>query len=139
MDKRKIILLIWLAAILVPINWIGRIAYYLRRGFWMALGFEPAHVIGHLILFGGLVFLLVHLFQLPLNRRSAIVLSLLVLALGVGQEIVQLQIKERGFGWPEIFDLVVDLTGGTLGWLAYRYFLRYRRYLQMAYFMLREA
>jgi glycopeptide antibiotics resistance protein len=139
MDKRKILILLWLGGIVIPYNWIIRIAYHLRQSFRWAVGSEPAHVVGHLILFSGLVFLLLHVFQLPQTRRTAILMTLLVLLLGLVQEYFQLQIKARDFGWPEIFDLCVNLTGGFLGWMAYRYFLRYGRYLRIAYFILREV
>jgi len=31
------------------------------------------------------------------------------------QELLQLPTKGRTFGWPEVFDLGVDLVGGMLG------------------------
>ncbi len=139
MDKRKILIFLWLAGILFPYNWFGRGADVLRHAVRMAVGSEPAHIAGHLVLFGGLIVLVLHGVQIPFTRRSAICLAVLVLAIGLGQEYFQLQIKQRSFGWPEIFDLGVDLIGGALGWTAYRHFLRYRRYLRMAYFLLREA
>lgn len=139
MEKRKIFMLLWLLVILIPIHWLTQITQTLRQVFRMASGSEPVHVVVHLILFGSSVFLFMQIFQLPLTRRTAVLLACLVLALGVGQEWLQLQVKERVFGWPEIFDLGVDLAGGFLGWLAYKYYLRYARYLRIAYYMLRDA
>jgi len=136
MDKQKILLAVWLVGILFPLNWLERIVSNLRQVYWMLTGSEPVHVIGHLILFSGLVILILQVFQLPLNKRSAIWLVLLVLALGLGQEYFQLQVKGRLFGWPEVFDLSVDLTAGAVGWAAYQYYLRNARYLRMIYFML---
>ena len=139
MDKRKIFMLLWLLIILIPIHWLAQITETLRQVFRMAIGSEPAHVVVHLILFGSSVFLFAHIFHLPFTRRTAVLLACLVLALGIGQEWLQLQVKERVFGWPEIFDLAVDLAGGFLGWLVYKYYLRYGRYLRIAYYMLRDA
>ena len=139
MDKRKIFVLFWLAGILIPINWIERIVETMRQGFHVANQSEFAHVVVHLIMFGGSVFLLLHIFNLPLNRRTAILLAGLLLALAMGQELLQLQVKQRGYGWPETFDLLVDLAGALLGWKAYRYYLRYGRFLRIAYYLLRDA
>jgi hypothetical protein len=139
MDKRKILLVFWLVGMLVPLNWVERLVYAFRRGVRILAGSEPAHVVGHLILFSGLVILLLYLFQLPLSRRTAVLLVMMVLVVGLGQEFLQLQVKNRSFSWPEVFDLGVDLTGGVLGWLAYRYYLRYGRYLRIAYFILRDV
>jgi len=80
-----------------------------------------------------------HIFKLPLNRRTAVLLGGLLLALAMGQELLQLQVKQRAYGWPETFDLFVDLAGGILGWMAYRYYLRYGRFLRIAYYLLRDA
>ena len=139
MEKRKIFVLLWLIAILIPINWIGQIVDTLRQGFHVANQSELAHVVVHMIMFGGSVFLILYIFKLPLNRRTAVFLGGLLLALAMGQELLQLQVKQRGFGWPETFDLFVDLAGAILGWFAYRYYLRYGRFLRIAYYLLRDA
>ena len=55
--------------------------------------------------------------------RSVIGVLGLVLIVGGLQELLQLPVKGRAFGWPEIFDLGVDLLGGILGvffFLAYK-------------------
>jgi len=94
---------------------------------------------GHLVLFCGLAFLLLYVFRLQQTTRSALLLALSSIAVGLGQEFLQLQFKMRAFGLPEVFDLGVDLTGATLGWLGYAYFLRMERYLRIAYFILEDA
>ena len=136
MDKQKILLMVWLVGILVPLHWLERFVSKLRQVYWMLTGSEPVHVIGHLILFSGLVILILQVFQLPFNTRTAIWLILLVLVMGLVQEYFQLQVKERTFGWPEVFDLGVDLAAGAVGWAVYQYYQRNVRYLQMIYFML---
>ena len=139
MDKRKIFLILWLIAILIPITWIEQIVETMRLGYHVANQSELAHVVVHLIMFGGSVFLILHIFKLPLNRRTTVFLGGLLLALAMGQELLQLQVKQRAYGWPETFDLFVDLAGAILGWFAYRYYLRYGRFLRIAYYLLRDA
>lgn len=124
---------------LFPLNLFWKTSAIARRIFDAVISSELSHVIGHSILFGGLVFLLLQIFDLPQNWRTAVILGVCVLAVGLGQEYFQLQVKGRAFGWQEIFDLGVDAAGGMLGWLAYRTFQHYRRYLQIAYFILRDA
>lgn len=137
MDKRIVFLLLWLTGMLVPLEWLTDAFPLVRRGLDFFVGTELAHVIGHIVLFGGLVVLFLYLFNLPQTRGIAVLLGLCVLAVGLGQEFLQLQVKGRMFGWPEIFDLGVDLAGGTIGWLVYPRLLGYSRYLRIAYFILR--
>ena len=140
MDKRKILLLLfWLTGMLFPMNLLWKKSSIIRRIFDALISSELSHVIGHMILFGGLVFLLFFIFDLPLTKRTAVILGVSVLAVGMGQEFLQLQVKQRAFSWPEVFDLCVDMVGGTLGWYIYQTYLRYRRYLQIAFFILRDA
>jgi len=137
MDKRKLILVFWLIAILLPFEWLTKSVPLVRRGFDLLVRTELAHITGHLILFGGLAALALYVFRLPLNWKSALILALGVLVVGLGQEFLQLQIKGRAFGWPELFDLGVDLFGAGLGWRIYQRLLGYGRYLRIAYFILR--
>lgn len=138
MDKRKLLLVFWLGGILFPLNLILKPALA-RQVLSVVFTSELTHVVMHTLLFSSFTFLLILLFDLPLNRRTAILMAICVLAAGLGQEFFQLQVKQRAFSWPEVFDLCVDLNGGALGWFAYRTFLHYRRYLQIAYFILRDA
>lgn len=139
MDKRKLFLVLWLVGMIFPLNLVWELSYHVRRVFDALISSELSHVIGHLILFSGLVFLLMYIFELAPTRRSALILTAVVLAVGLLQEYFQLQVKHRPFGPPEIFDLGVDLIGGMIGWMLYRYYLRYSRYLRIAYFILRDA
>lgn len=124
---------------LIPYNliqpYVGDLRWVLHR----LLETEFAHVIGHLFIFSVLVTILLVGFQVPLNRRTAVLMVGVVLAVGLGQEYFQLQVKGRGFGFPEVFDLGVDLVGGALGWQISRWLQHYARYLRMAYFMLKNA
>ena len=139
MDKRKLFLVLWLFGMLLPLEWLTKAVPWIKRAIDLLMGSELAHVIGHLVLFGGLVLLLVHIFRLPLTWKTALLMAFSVLAVGFGQEFLQLQVKGRSFDWPEVFDLGVDLTGAALGWLLYQRLLRYSRYLRIAYFILRGA
>ncbi|MBN2044518.1 MAG: VanZ family protein [Anaerolineales bacterium] len=139
MDKRKFFLMFWVGAMLIPLEYFTKAIPLVRRSFDLIVSTELAHIIGHLLLFGGLVVLLLVLFDLKLDARTALLLAIGVILVGLGQEYFQLQIKGRGFGWPEVFDLWVDLTGAGLGWFAYSRLLPYRRYLRIAYFILRSG
>lgn len=132
-------LVLWLLGMLFPLELIRTLSDYIRQAFLALISSELSHVVGHTILFGGLVFMLLHMFELPLTRRSAVLMAFNVLAVGLLQEVFQLQVKARGFGWPEAFDLGVDLVGGVLGWLVFLYYQRYNRYFRIAYFILRDA
>ena len=139
MDKRKIFLVLWLTGMLIPYEYFTKALPLVRRGYDIFISTELAHVIGHLVLFGGLTVLLIIFFDLKLNTKTALLLGLVVLAVGLGQEYFQLQVKGRGFSWPEVFDLFVDMTGAALGWQVYARLLPYRRYLRIAWFILRSG
>ncbi len=124
---------------LVPLNLIQAYTGDLRFLFLRLLSSELAHVAGHLFLFSGLVVIVLGIFQPRLNWRTALLTVGMVLAVGLGQEFLQLIVKGRSFGGPEVFDLGVDLAGGALGWQITRWLQRYGRYLRMAYYMLRQA
>lgn len=137
MDKRKLFLILWLFGMLLPLEWLTKGIPLVRRAFDLVVSTELAHIIGHLILFSGLAVLALYVFRLPQTWQTALLLALGVLAVGLGQEYLQLQVKGRSFGWPEVFDLGVDLIGAGLGWWAYRRVLGYSRYLRIAYYILR--
>ncbi len=137
MDKRKLFFVFWLLGMLVPYELLTDTIPFVKRAFDPIISSELAHIIGHLILFGGLTIIGLYVFRLPLTRKTALILAFSVLAVGLGQEYFQLQVKVRAFGWPEVFDLSVDLLATGLGWWAYRRVLCYSRYLRIAYYILR--
>jgi len=139
MDKRIGFLVLFLVAILIPYEYITKALPLVRRGFDLVASTELAHIIGHTLLFASLVFLMMLFFDLKLDARTALLLGLGMLAVGLSQEYFQLQVKGRGFGRPEVFDLGVDLAGASLGWLVYARLLPYRRYLRIAWFILRDG
>jgi hypothetical protein len=122
--RQRVLLFLFVLAIIFPMNWLREESAFLRTRLDSWFAPEWMHVIGHLALFSLLVFLILRVFHLPVDLRTLIVLLGVVLVVGSIQELLQLPTKGRAFGWPEIFDLGVDLIGGMLGIffsLAYRW------------------
>jgi VanZ family protein len=113
-----------------PLNWVRRESAFIRHNFDRVFHAEWVHVIAHLVLFSGLVVLALLAFRLPQNGRTAVILTAILLAVAVVQEVLQLQVKTRPFGGPEWFDLGVDLVGGMIGWWVYGKFWGRRRLKQ---------
>jgi glycopeptide antibiotics resistance protein len=132
MIKKIVFLGLWVSAMLFPVKLITAenvagipVASQLMES-------EFAHVVGHLLLFAGLTICLSLVFHLPFNLRTGFLLAAAVVLVGLGQEYLQLQVKGRAFGAPEVFDLQVDLVGGYFGWRI-SYFLRwFARHLRFA-------
>ncbi len=111
------ILSLWLFGMIFPLNWLRDNSATLRYYFDGLFAAEWVHIIGHIFLFGGLALLLVHFFELRLERRTVILLAVIILAVGGLQEYFQMQTKGLNhFRIDEYFDLIVDLTGGALAW-----------------------
>lgn len=121
--KRYMILVAWIAGILFPLAWVGKLLPGVRSSFGPIvrpyISPEWVHVVVHTALFAGLVLLLAFTLRLKRNLWSFLFLVIVVAAFGLGQEGLQLVAKGRSFGWPEMFDLVVDMLGGLLGWLLW--------------------
>ncbi|KAA3643286.1 MAG: hypothetical protein DWQ07_22485 [Chloroflexi bacterium] len=80
------------------------------------IGTEVMHWIAHSVLFAGLVILLAYAFKLPLTLKNVALLLFAVLIVGAAQEAFQLiATKHRPPGFPELFDLGVDMIGGLIG------------------------
>ena len=100
------------------------------------MGCEPLHIVGHSILYGSLAAALARRWfpadaldgAGPSLRRRA--LSLVVsfgIVAGV-QELTQAFSRARGPGGEELFDLMVDIGGATLGLIAWALFDKRRIY-----------
>ncbi len=113
--KPRLLLFLWLAGMITPLNWLQKEFAVLLRPLNFLIAPEWVHILAHLILFSGLAVLIVRTFKLSLNLRTAVVLLTAILLTAGMQEVFQLQAKERGFGWPEVFDIGVDLMGGVVG------------------------
>lgn len=103
----QLLIFLWSAALCSGAAWI-RYGYPQRHSslFARLLEAEPAHVIGHLVLYGSLAALL------ALRHRPWLVLTL-TLAVGAAQELVQVT-GRRDFGSAEWFDLAVDGSAAAL-------------------------
>jgi VanZ family protein len=120
------ILLFWLAGMLLPLNWLTMKFSLVCRYFDPVLALEWIHILAHMFLFGVLAVMVVQVFNLPFNIQTAILLGSMILITGGLQEVLQLQVKGRPFGMPEVFDLYVDIVGGLLGWLVIWFFDKQR-------------
>lgn len=121
--NRWIILLLWLGGTLFPYTWLRRESSRFRLLVDALFSSEASHVVGHLLLYAALAFLL----WWALRRRpgwlgsaGTLVFSLPV---AVSQELLQSYFRHRAFGGPEVFDVWVDLTGVLIGLLLARHLL----------------
>jgi len=113
--RRYVMLTSWLLLMVFPVALLRRLPP-VRPFMDMLIGAEVMHWIAHGILFAGLVILLAHAFHIPLNPKTAAVLLLAVLIVAAAQEGFQLiATKHRPPGWPELFDIGVDLIGAFIG------------------------
>ncbi len=122
--KRKLLLFLWLSGTIFPFNWLRQESPVLRKHFDALFSPEWIHIIGHLFIFCTLVILFLRTYQRPLNVRLVVGVIGLVFIVGGLQELLQLHAKARPFGWPELFDLGVDLVGGGLGGGLFAVYLR---------------
>jgi len=122
--RQRVLLFLFVLAIIFPLNWLREESAFLRTHLDPGLAPEWVHVIAHLTLFSLLVFFILRVFHLPVDLKTLMILLAVVLAVGMAQELLQLPTKGRAFGGPEVFDLGVDLLGGTLGYRFYLFYLR---------------
>lgn len=95
--------------------WLGDNSEPFRR--WFDATFKPEwmHILAHLVLYAVLVILLVTVFGLPLDRRAALKMIVLVLVVGISQELLQALDKGEFYLMGVVFDLGIDIAGGALG------------------------
>jgi hypothetical protein len=116
------IIFLMIAGMIFPVNWLAANNPEVKTVFVQFSEFS--HVIAHLLLYGSFALLAVFLFRMPFTLRTGLILMAAVILIGIGQEILQLQVKGRVFSSPEIFDLQVDVAGAYLGWRL-SYYLRW--------------
>ena len=110
-----ILMLIGLA--MFPYGWLAELWPRFGHIFDHLFASELSHIIGHLVIFGGLGMAVLLIFP-QLRKRPWLYLGL-ILGLGMVQEFMQLaSFKHRLFSGPELFDLGVDLFGAGLAWLV---------------------
>ena len=124
----KIVLFILIGLVIFPAAWGVKINPTLNSWFNTVFAAEWAHILAHFILFLILGFLCQYvLFNEMPFVRAWILTVVFVAAVGTFQEIFQLLVKQRGFQFPEVFDLLVDISSSTLGLLLYRFVARWRK------------
>ncbi len=120
---RKLVLIGWIGGILFPFGWLTWYSDSYRRVFDTVFGPLWAHILMHVMLYSVLACLLAGLLlraRSPLLSRSHLGLSLLlILAIALGQEGLQLLYQGRLPGADEFLDVGVDLAGGVLGILLF--------------------
>jgi glycopeptide antibiotics resistance protein len=118
-------LAVLLVGIIAPVGWLAERSQSTGRVFNWVFRAEWVHIISHSLLY----LLLALVICLLLYRLARVSMHLawlggLVCAVGLLQEGMQLLTRGRAFGGPELFDLMVDLSGGFLGWLIFRWLSR---------------
>jgi VanZ family protein len=113
--KRILLLFFWLIGILFPIAWLGNFSASYRETFNTIFTPEWMHWLMHAVLYAGLAILLVMVFNLPLNRRTVLLVLGIVMLVGFIQEGMQLFSAVQIVSWNSVFDLGVDLIGAGIG------------------------
>ena len=114
-----LVLAAWLAGILFPLAWFSRSDPVLKAWFDRTFATDLAHVAMHSALYAVLAVLVLALarrqgYRMP-TFFSAIDLAVgVTVVVGVLQEGLQLLPLGRRFGWPEIYDLGVDLAAAIV-------------------------
>lgn len=97
--------------------------------------FEMRHIAMHLLAFAVQAWLIAHALR-PAGdletKRSGLWLVVLVLVLGIGQEVLQGLYRHEMRTWASLWDLTVDTSGGAIGWWWYRRQLTRTHYLNEA-------
>ncbi|TAK14338.1 MAG: hypothetical protein EPO32_01935 [Anaerolineae bacterium] len=112
---RWLIFLFWLSGTIFPYTWLRRESSRFRLLVDTFFGAEWVHVVGHLLLYATLACLI----WWALRRRPGWLGSAATLAfafpVGFMQEGLQSFFRRGAFGGPELFDVLVDLTGALIG------------------------
>ena len=113
--KRKLLLLAWVLAVIIPTSLLRRVSPSLRNTFDTIFAPTWLHVLLHCALFAGLVVLFAYTFSLRVSWQTTLILFGVVVGVGLLQE--GFQALEQGYF---IFsgasaDIGVDLAGGLIG------------------------
>lgn len=111
----RIWLVLWIAGILFPMEFLARVWPSFGRIFNPIFAFDWVHVLMHAFLYTVLAFLLAQWFA-PISRQNVLVLVGLGVLVGCLQESLQILSMHARTSWPaEIEDLSVDLAGTLIG------------------------
>lgn len=129
MRRRYLLLALWLLGIVAPMAWFARFSAGYSRAFEWAFGSDVMHVLTHVFLFAVLAYMLAAMLAGRVQEGGRVTAWVFgfVLLVAFLQEMVQLWYKARPFGYPEWFDLGVDLTGAGLGLAVFWLRRRFRR------------
>ena len=113
--KRKLLLLAWILAVIIPTSLLRRVSFSFRQAFDTIFAPTWLHALLHCILFAGLVMLLAYAFSMRVSWQTALILFGVVLVVGLLQE--GFQALEQGYliFSGALADIGVDLAGGLIG------------------------
>ena len=122
--KRKwriVILVLWSIGILFPFYFMRRFSLTYKQGFDWAFRSGITHILMHLFLYAVLAGLVSLVFSSKKKQISPIKIILIVLGVSVLQETIQLVSIRYPVGWDDVFDVLVDLSGGLIGLFIFRW------------------
>jgi hypothetical protein len=120
-DKHKLTPAIWLVALYIATALTAGIDASPDGGLALFL-FETRHVMMHASVFAIQTWLVANALQLPRDgerRYNGMLLILLILTLGIGQEALQSLYRHEIRTFASLWDLLVDIGGGAGGWWLY--------------------
>ena len=125
MPRSRILLLLWLAALLIPLGSLRRYSAIYRQAFDAVFSPEWVHIFMHAALYAVLAVLLGLSFgKLKfLDWRTVLIILGIIVLIGVLQEGLQvfsqagLSFGRQVIGYA-VFDIGVDLVGGVIGLMS---------------------
>jgi VanZ family protein len=98
-----------------------RFSHLYKTGFDWAFKSNITHILMHVFLYAMLAWLVSLVFSHDKKIISPVKVLLIVLGVSVLQETIQLASIKYPVGWDDIFDVLVDLSGGLIGVLIFRW------------------
>jgi len=125
--RSRIWLVLWIAGILFPMEFLARVWPAFRKIFNPIFSPDWVHIVMHTLLYSVLVFLLAQAIS-PISLKAGLFLVGLGLLVGCMQESLQLLSARAWPGWPpELLDLSVDLMGAIIGISLSRLWMHLKR------------
>jgi hypothetical protein len=130
-----LVLAAWLVGILFPLAWFSRVNPFLSAWFDRTFASGWTHVAMHAALYAVLVLIVLALARRR-GYRMPTLFSAVDLAVGVTvpvaclQEGLQLLPLGRRFGWPEVYDILVDLAAALIAAALYQLWHARQRLLE---------
>jgi VanZ family protein len=104
-----------------------RFSHLYKQGFDWAFRSGITHLLMHIFLYAVLAWLISLLFLNKEKKKYPIKVILIILCVSILQETIQLVSIKCPVGLDDVFDIMVDLIGGSIGIFVFRW--RKRRYL----------